>query len=156
MTTYDPNDLLSSSPSGSKGRFENVGDKHSGEILALEARPKTKFGTDEPEFTKSGKQKMLLIVTLQTDERDPGDPDDTGIRTLWLGGWDFLPKTGIGAVAKAVHEAGAKRLEIGGTLAVAYTGDGEPPQPGYHPPKEFAAAYKPPVAGVDLGALLPD
>ncbi|MFS8609767.1 MAG: ATP:cob(I)alamin adenosyltransferase [Gammaproteobacteria bacterium] len=45
-------------------------------------------------------------------------------------------------------------FEIGGTLAVQYTSDGEPSRRGMNPPKQYTAAYKPPVAAVAPGDLL--
>ena len=53
------------------------------------------------------------------------------------------------AVSKAVTASGAAGLAAGGKLTVTYTGDGEPSQPGYNPPKLFTAEYAQPAATVD-------
>jgi hypothetical protein len=153
-TYIDPNALLASSGGGKAFKFENIGDKVSGEVLAVRAEQERIFGTEELAFTRKGKPKMVLIVTLQTGLIDPTDPDDDGARNLYLKGWNFVETSGIGAVAKALTEAKATGIEIGGTLAVAFTGLGEAPQPGFAQPKQYAAKDKAPAAPVDLGGIL--
>lgn len=101
-----------------------------------------KFQSQDLDFWPSGDPKMQIIVTLQTDLRDPADADDDGKRRL------HIPPRMMQPVREAVQRAGAKGLEIGGRLAVrriggsGATGD----------PFQFAAEYAAPA--VDPGSLL--
>ncbi len=149
LTPPDPNAILMGG-GGRWTKFEQIGDKVSGEILDLETRQATDInGT--PKTFDNGDPIWEVIATLQTDEREDGDDD--GKRKVAIGGsMKYASKRK--AVTDAVRAAGATAIEVGGTLALAYTGDGESTQRGMSPPKLFQAAYKAPVAGVDLGDLL--
>jgi hypothetical protein len=64
--------------------------------------------------------------------------------------------TTIGAIRAAVQAAGAKTLEVGGRLQLAYTGDGVAPKAGLNAPKEYKAKYTPPTqGGVDVNDIFP-
>jgi hypothetical protein len=101
-----------------------------------------KYQSDELDFWPSGDPKMQIVVTLQTDQRDPANPHDDGKRRL------HIPPRMMHPVREAVQRVGAKGLEIGGRLAVRRTGGtgatGDPYQ--------FAAEYAAPA--VDPGSLL--
>ncbi|MEV4384377.1 hypothetical protein AB0J68_01410 [Micromonospora sp. NPDC049580] len=101
-----------------------------------------KFDSDELDFWPSGDPKMQIVVTLQTDQRDPADADDDGKRRL------HIPPRMMAPVREAIQKVGAKGLEIGGRLAVQRTGGsgvkGDP--------FTFAAEYGAPT--VDPGSLL--
>ena len=92
---------------------------------------------------------------LTADEKDTGDTV-----ALWAKGGKFAVATGSGqsmtsAIATAVRAAGATALEVGGELAVAWTGEG-PTKPGMNPAKLYTAAYRPPErqpASVDVNDL---
>lgn len=141
----DPDDLLMGG--GIKScTFPEIGTTWKGEVLAKETQQQRDFTTGEPKFYDDGNPMLQVVITLQTDQRD-GDDDD-GQRKLYVRGQM------LAAIKKAVLDAGAKTVEIGGTLAVQYTGDGEPPKRGMNPPKQYTAAYKPPVAAVAPGDLL--
>jgi len=80
------------------------------------------------------KPQRSLVVDIETAE---------GAFALWL-------PSGKG-VTRSVSKAAPDGLAAGGKLAVKYTGDGEPPKPGFHPPKLFEAKYEAPAAAaVDL------
>ncbi|MEU4367531.1 hypothetical protein [Micromonospora chersina] len=102
----------------------------------------TKFESTELDFWPSGDPKMQIVVTLQTDERDPANEHDDGKRRL------HIPPRMMACVREAIQRVGAKGLEIGGRLAVrriggtGQTGD----------PFTFAAEYGAPA--VDPGGLL--
>jgi hypothetical protein len=87
-----------------------------------------------------GNPRMQLVVTLATDERDAAIDDDDGKRRLFVKGGMRT------AVKDALKLAGAKTLEVGGTLAVQYKDDGEPPRAGFNAPKIYVAQYKAPAA----------
>lgn len=150
ITPPDPSALLMGSGSPS-AKFDNIGDAVRGEILAVETKQQTDLD-GKPKFWDDGNPMWQVVVTLQTDERDPEIGDDEGKRNVYLKGSNKYASTSK-AVADAVRAAGAAKLEVGGTLALQYVGDGERTKSGFNPPKLYQAAYKPPVAGVDLSAL---
>lgn len=119
---------------------------------------KRHFDTSEPLTWPDGRPKMLMQVNIQTDVRDPADPEDTGVRALYL---EFKK---LHAVRDAVKTAGAVGVEPGGFLSLTWThgGDRQPGGKGFTP-KEYKAEYRPPNpleqadpwAGVQPGATSP-
>lgn len=96
--------------------------------------------TGEKKFWNDGNPMMQLVVTIQTDQRDPSISDDDGQRRL------FIKGALQAAVADAVRTAGATGLEVGGHLTVTYTHDGTPKQRGFSAPKQYTATYMPAAA----------
>jgi hypothetical protein len=96
----------------------------------------------ELDFWPSGDAKMEIVVTIQTDLRDPANTLDDGKRKLHISPRMMPP------VRDAVKRAGAPGLAMGGRIAVQRSGGtGETGSP-----FEFAADYAAPV--VDPGSLL--
>ena len=128
---------------GKSAKFENVGDTVTGTIAAPpELRQQTDIKTGAPKFWDNGDPQMQLVVKLQTAERE--DVEDDGIRNLYVSG-GFKRASLQKAVADAVRSAGAKGLEVGGTLAVKFTGEEPPQTKGFNPAKLYAAKYTPPT-----------
>lgn len=126
-------------------KFDTVGVVAKGTIVSLAMQQQRDYAKNTPKFWDDGKPMMQLRVVIQTDERD--DADDDGLRALYLKGESQK------AVREAVRSTGAKTIEAGGTLAVAYIGDGEA-KGTLNPPKLYRAQYKPPspvdrAVGVD-------
>jgi hypothetical protein len=96
--------------------------------------------TGEKKFWKDGNPMMQLVVTVQTDQRDPSIPDDDGRRRLFVKG---QMKT---AIQDAVKQAGTRGLEVGGHLQVTYTHDGPKSNPAFSAPKQYRAQYTPAAA----------
>jgi hypothetical protein len=94
-----------------------------------------------PKFWSDGNPQMQMVVTIQTEQRDPGNPDDDGKRRLFVKGQMKQ------AVADAVRAAGAPGLQVGGVLEVAYTHDGPVAQRGFNAPKQYKARYTAASAG---------
>lgn len=136
---------------GKSAKFETVGATVTGTIAnPPQVRQQTDMTTGSPLTWDNGDPKMQLVVQLQTAERV--DSDDDGIRNLYVkGSKDPASKSLHAAVAGAVQAAGAKGLEVGGTLTVQYVGDGVSKTRGFNPPKQYAATYKSPDAGEFLG-----
>jgi hypothetical protein len=84
---------------------------------------------------------MQLRIVLATELRDAEITDDKGHRAIYVKG--LMQQ----AVRDAVKLAGAAKIEVGGTLAVRYNSDGEPPKKGLNAPKEYKAKYEPPAPG---------
>lgn len=95
------------------------------------------ISTGEKKFWNDGNPMMQLVVTLQTEQRDPSIEDDDGRRRL------FVKSQMKNAIADAVRAAGAKGLEVGGTLTVTFTHELPPKQRGFSPMKQYAAQYVP-------------
>ncbi|MEU3426630.1 hypothetical protein [Streptomyces gardneri] len=93
------------------------------------------FTTGDLKFYDDGKPQYQVVVTLSTSERDPANPDDDGTRRLYIKGQ--MAK----AVSQAVRAAGAPELQVGGTLTVTYSHDGEKKNPRFNAPKNFTAQY---------------
>jgi hypothetical protein len=133
--SIDPNAFLMGGGIAS-AKFKEIGDTIKGVIADQpELRQQTDFKTGAPKYWNDGKPMMQLIVTLSTDERDPADPEDDGNRRVYIKG--KLQQ----AVAQAVRKAGAKGLEVGGTLQVSYVGNDAPKVRGEDGAKLYTAEY---------------
>jgi len=93
------------------------------------------ISTGDKKFWSDGNPMMQLVVTVQTEERDPAIEEDDGRRRL------FVKGQMKNAVADAVRAAGGRGLEVGGILTVTYSHDGTPSQRGFNPPKQYSATY---------------
>ncbi len=140
MSSDNVNDFLMGGGGAPTATFKDasIGRKYVGKIIASEVTQQTEMKTGEPKFWKDGNPMMQAVITIQTDERNLDIEDDDGQRRLFVKG--EMQK----AVRDAIKESGAKGLEVGGMLAVAYIGDGEPPERGLNAPKLYKAQYKAP------------
>jgi hypothetical protein len=119
-------------------KFPTVGTSISGTIVRQpELRQQTDVTSGKPKFWDDGSPRQQVVVTLATNERDAALADDDGERAVYVKG--NLTK----AVREAVRQSGAKGLEVGGTLTVTYTGDGEASARGMNAPKLYSASYVP-------------
>lgn len=137
----DPNAfLMSGGASAPSASFLKIGDRHEGEIIEPAPRitQQRDFESRALKFWDDGSPMMQLVVTLQTDENDPEIEDDDGKRSLYL---KYMLRD---AVANAVKETGAKGLELGGWLSVAYVSQDKPKRRGAQGAKQFEAVYEPP------------
>jgi len=124
-------------------KFENIGDKYVGRIMAMKQQQQTDPKDGTPKFFASGDPMMLWIITIQPEHGDE--------LALWAKGGNYTATTGTGAsmlsaIGQAVRAAGATSVEVGGLLAVAYTGEQASNTPGFNPAKLFTAQYQAPVA----------
>jgi hypothetical protein len=149
FTNTGSGDFLSASAA-----FKNVGDIVRGVICEEPVLiDQTVFNKpNELKRDKNGNVLKQLVVVLQTEHRDweaalkpakdaDGNPrpasDDIGKRSLFV---KFKLRD---AIAEALKAAGAKQLEVGGELAVAFTGESE--FNGFDV-KEYKAQYKAPTS----------
>ncbi|AJK27386.1 hypothetical protein PBI_KRATIO_57 [Mycobacterium phage Kratio] len=89
------------------------------------------YDTGKPLTYEDGNPKLQMVVTIQTDLRDPSIADDDGKRRLFV-------RSGMrAAVQKAVQAAGVDYLAVGGELHVTYTHDDGRA-------KQYVAVYTPP------------
>ena len=124
--------------------FDHVGTVVSGVITEPpELRQQTDMKDGSPKFWPDGKPMLQLYVLIQTEDRDPAVEGDDGIRAL------YIKANMQKAVADAVRTAKATGLDVGGQLAIKFMSEGVPTQKGWNPPKNYAAAYKPPAKSAD-------
>ncbi|MEU4332354.1 hypothetical protein [Nonomuraea dietziae] len=137
---YDANDFLMGGGIPA-AKFETIGTTVTGQICAQpEVIQQTDLDTGKPLFWDDGRPRMQLVVTVQTNLRDPEMPDDDGQRKF------YVRAKLQDAVRQAVRAAKARGLEIGGTLSITYAADGEQTRRGFNPPKIYTATYQPPAA----------
>lgn len=144
---------------GSKAaKFEQLGDTVVGKIDAVKVEQQTSMEDNAPLSWPDGSPRMQLVITLLTDERDPENENDDGSRRVFAKGGRYEVASGSGksmkeAIADAVRRAGAKEIDEGATLTVAYTGEGKKTNRGYASPKLFKAKYEPPSKSVAVDDL---
>ena len=132
---------LSEMESSAAAAFNAHGEKYAGRIIGLKWTQQTDPNTGQPKHFSSGDPMQILLITIQP-------PDGSDAVTLWAkGGSKFTPAVGSGhsmlvAISRAARAAGAENLDVGGELAVAYTGD-TAPSPGKNPAKLYTAEYRP-------------
>lgn len=138
MTITDANDFLMGGGVTS-AKFPAIGTTITGTICRPpEVQQQTDAKTGDLKFWSDGKPMQQLQVQLATNERDPQTDHDDGVRAIYVKGKMQA------AVRDAVRRSGAKGLEIGGTLTVTYTGDGEQPtNRALSAPKLYSAVYIP-------------
>lgn len=129
-----------------------------GTIESAELRQQTSLDDNKPLTWDDGRPRMMLVITLQTADRD--DEDDTGVRAIYAKGGRFEVASGEGqsirdAIADAVKAAGARSIDPGDELAVGFTGRGKAKR-GYTAPKLYAANFKKATASVAASDLFGD
>lgn len=139
MTQSIPLSELESTPSA---KFTQIGDSHVGRITNMAERPQTDINTGVALTFKDGSPRMQWVITI---EKQDGE-----IVALYAKGGKFKASQGSGesmlnAIGLAVRAANASGVDVGGELAIAFTGLGEQ-APGKAAPKLFTAQYKPPAA----------
>ena len=80
------------------GSTPNIGDTVSGEIVEMVKRQQTSLSDGQKLFWDDGTPRMMLVITLATDEH--GDDDDTGERTVYVRGGRFEVAKGKGTSMK--------------------------------------------------------
>lgn len=137
--------------------FENMGDTVTGRIVEMKKQQQTDLDSGEPLFWKNGDPKMMLRITLATNDQD--SEDDEGLRSVYLRGGNPTAVKGKGtsslvAVKDAVKKSGSESgIEVGGTLTLQYSGEGEKTNRAFNAPKLYVASYKPPSYAVDIDEL---
>jgi hypothetical protein len=135
----DANELLLGGGGGKAASFPRIGTIVAGEVLS---EPKTQEVTDmvtkDVKRFKNGDPMMQVLITIQTELRDPDDPEDDGVRTV------YAKNKMLKAIGQAMRTAKVKAIEPGGFLEIGYIGDG-PKGDMPIPPKLFEARYTPPA-----------
>lgn len=136
----DPwNKIMSENTGGKTVSFKTMGVVFKGTLMEDPVeRDQIDLKTKEVKTFKDGNVRKVWVFKFQTDERDPSDPEDKGVRSLWA------KPDAIKKIRENLKAQGLNRIPIGGTLEIAWTG--EIPTDGY-PIKTFTARVTPPPAG---------
>lgn len=124
--------------------FPEIGAKHEGYIAAVEMGQQRDPKDNSPKVWDDGSPMMQMIITLNTNERDPQIENDNGVRKLYVASKGMRE-----ALAAAVKLTGAGGVAIGGWLGMKFIREGERTNRAFNPPKEYAARYEPPTVSVD-------
>lgn len=100
-------DLLSGS--GQYLKWETPGTSYTGTITDVSVRQARQFESTDLDFWDDGTPKMQVVLTLATEYRDPGNPDDDGTRMLSINLWSGQKKSLVAACKKA----GVPEPEVG-------------------------------------------
>jgi hypothetical protein len=146
MTDPTANDLLMGSGIPA-AKFDQIGVIVKGTIVKTGTSQQRDYQTKQPLYWNDGRPGTIVtnepmlqaVITVQTDTRD--DNDDDGQRAIYCGSRNLRD-----AVRDAVTKAGSKALEVGGTIAVQYTGGSG----NTGDPKQYAAEYKQPALNVGI------
>jgi len=142
---------------GQSASFENIGDRVEGTIVSLEVTQQTDFESGDLLFWDDEKRqpRQQLVVSLQTDQRDPELEDDDGVRKVYVKGSKKAGSRSLhDATAAAVRAAGAKGLKEGGYIVYVHDGTEPAAKRGMSDRKLYSAAYRPPSAEAATGDLL--
>jgi hypothetical protein len=140
---------------GSSAKFGNIGDTITGTIISTDVQQQTDIKTGAPLTWDNGDPRQQLVVRLQTEQRDPDNPDDEGVRAVYVKGSKKAGTQSMhDAVATAVRTAGGKGLEPGGTLTVTFVGEEPPVSKGLDPRKLWEAVYVQPDRAAQSGSFL--
>lgn len=132
------NDLTATS--GDVAKWENIGDTHKVRIATATKQQVTNFATGEPETWGNGEPKWQLVFS--------GVNPDTGEDTrIFAKGFMYT------AVKKCFAAAG-QVPEVGGVLAIQWTGEEPAKVKGYNPSKTWRAQYAPPAISVNADDLI--
>ena len=115
-----------------------IGTVYEGTIVEPPALVQSRnFDTELPDFwpatpgqVPNPKMAAVIKISLSTGEE----------RAIWA----VKPSAMFAAIADAIKHAG-KKLEVGGTLAVKYTGDKPNSDPRKYAAKQYACRYTPPT-----------
>lgn len=137
--------------SGSKAAsFEHMGDKIGGAVLAAELRQAKSFDTGKPEVWDNGDPKQNAVITIQTELRDPADPNDDGVRNVYVKWWGDQRLAFLQTVKGATRHLPEEQQDVmpGGWFSAQWTGELPPTQKGLNGAKTFTYEYRPPAGGL--------
>lgn len=94
-----------------------MGQPLTGTVVVTQVRQKRAYQSENLDTWPNGDPKMEAVVTLQTTERDPGDPEDDGTRRFSINLWGGQ-KAALLAACKA---AGVDEPKAGQQMTVTHT-----------------------------------
>lgn len=145
----DANSFLMGGDKVPSASFLKIGTSHEGEILAIRKSQQTDPDTRKPVFWENGDPMWQVVVTIQTDERDPEIEDDDGRRRF------YLKYKMLDAVRDAIKAANAENgLEVGGWLGIEFTSQDKATSRVKSGTKHYEAWYELPDPNAEGAAFL--
>ena len=131
-----------------------VGATVTGTVVAAELRQVTDYATQKPKTWDDGRPQMQVIVTLNTNERDPANPDDDGQRRVFIKTWGVW-RDALNAAIKAAGGTKASDVLTPGAQFTATFTETRPSSMG-SPMKVYAYKIEPAAqAGLDAAVTPP-
>ena len=125
-----------------------IGTSVTGKVISAEVRQLTDYVTGKPKTWDDGRPQMQVIITLQTEDRDPAISDDTGERRVFIKTWGVW-KEALNAAIKAAGGTKASDVLVPGAKFTA-TFTGTKPSSMGSPMKVYEYEIQPAAAaGVD-------
>ena len=93
-------DVMQGGAPSAFSKDDPIGTSVEGEIVEIRAEQQTDFTTGEPLFYPNGKAKPQVVIHLQTSLQDPDRVGDSGIRGVYVKGYN------IGQLRLACRQAG--------------------------------------------------
>lgn len=119
-------------------KFEDKGDFHIGTLVDGDVTPQTD-PSGNVKYRKDGVTPIMqLVITWDTEERDPKNPADKGRRKLYCS-WRLEAE-----IKRAVKASGAEGLDVGGELKVTFVRE-EKIEGVLGKAKVYEAEYTPPT-----------
>ena len=131
-----------------------IGTVHTGLVTMSTIRQCMGYDDDKPEWwdEERTQKKMQVVVTIQTDQRDPGIENDDGRRNIYIKWWGEQKKTLVAAV-KAGDPSPKPDIQVGGKFAARKAGTIPSNNPKFADAIIWEYRYQAPASGIDFAAM---
>lgn len=129
-----------------------IGTVVGGTIAAANIRQVMGYDDDKPEFWDEAKTqpKQQVVITIQTDKRDPGIEGDDGRRNIYIKWWGDQRKE----LVRGVKAAGDSDTRVGGKFAARKAGTIPSDNPKFADAIIWQYSYEKPATGLDFGSMV--
>lgn len=118
--------------------LKTIGEFVEGPVVDKGVVHKTKFGTQDKEYYKDGNPIWQLVLSIQTNLRDPERHGDDGVRRIFAS-----PQLKV-EIAKALKSANMTSLPLGARLRITFVRE-VPSAGGGSPKKEYSVVFTAPA-----------
>lgn len=118
---------------------DQFGKKLTGLITSITLQQERDYLSGDPKFYDDGNPIQQLVLEVQTEERDPADPKDKGLRRT------FLKNRHKGALMAAVEEGGGSVLQKGARFTQEFTGTTPNADPKMNDSRDYKFTYVSPA-----------
>jgi hypothetical protein len=135
---------------GKAAQFNRIGDRVGGTVLGAEMRQANDLDTGKPGFWDNGEKKMQAIITVQTDLRDPADPSDDGVRSIYVKWWGPNRTALQQEIRRTTPHLPEEEQDIlrDGYFSATFASEIPPQTRGFSPTKVLSFEYRPPKSGL--------
>lgn len=143
-------DVMQGGAPSAFSKDDPIGTTVEGEIVEIRAEQQTDFTTGEPLFYPNGKAKPQVVIHLQTSLQDPNRVGDSGIRGVYVKGYN------IGQLRLACRQAGiGDHPNVGDHLKATFARTQPAKTRGYNDAKIYDYVVTP-KKQADLNAVMND